>query len=96
MKLSYIYILTNISKTVLYIGVTSDLIKRVTDHKNSKGSIFTKKYNLKYLIYFEEFSDVNQAIQREKQLKNWRKEWKWNLVKEINPELKDLYEDLKL
>jgi len=96
MNRSYIYILTNISRTVLYIGVTSDLIGRVTNHKISKGSIFTKRYNLKYLIYFEEFSDVNQAIQREKQLKNWRKEWKWNLISELNPELKDLYEDLKL
>ncbi len=96
MKTSYIYILTNNSRTVLYIGVTSYLITRVTDHKNSKGSIFTKKYNLKYLLYFEEFSDINQAIQREKQLKNWRKEWKWNLINEFNPELKDLYEDLKL
>lgn len=96
MNNSYIYILTNISKTVLYIGVTSNIIKRTIEHKESKGSIFTKKYNLKYLIYFEEFLNVNQAIQREKQLKNWKKEWKWNLIKEVNPELKDLYEDLRL
>ncbi len=95
MKQSYIYILTNISRTVLYIGVTSDLIKRVTDHKNAEGSIFTKKYNLKYLLYFEEFSDINQAIQREKQLKNWRKEWKLNLISVLNPELKDLFDEIK-
>jgi len=96
MRTSYIYILTNISRTVLYIGITSNLIKRITEHKEEKGSIFTKKYHLKYLIYFEEFTDINQAIQREKQLKNWRSEWKWNLVKDSNPELKDLYDDLKL
>ncbi len=85
MKKSYIYILTNVTNSVLYIGVTSDLLKRITEHKNSIGSIFTKKYNLKYLIYFEEFSSIDQAIQREKQLKNWRKEWKWKLIKELNP-----------
>jgi len=55
MKKSYIYILTNVTNSVLYIGVTSDIIKRITEHKNAVGSIFTKKYNLKYLIYFEEF-----------------------------------------
>ncbi len=96
MKKSYIYILTNVTNSVLYIGVTSDLIKRITEHKNAVGSIFTKKYNLKYLIYFEEFSNIDQAIQREKQLKNWRKDWKWNLIKEMNPELNDLYKELKL
>jgi len=96
MEKSYIYILTNISRTVLYIGVTSNLIRRIIAHKEGQGSIFTKKYHLQYLLYFEEFSDINQAIQREKQLKNWRKEWKYNLIKELNPNLKDLYEELKL
>jgi len=79
---------------MLYIGVTSDLKKRITEHTDDLGSSFTRKYNLKFLIYFEEFSDINQAIAREKQLKNWHKDWKWNLVKSLNPELKDLYEDL--
>jgi len=75
---------------MLYIGVTSDLPKRITEHKNGIGSEFTKKYNLKTLIYFEEFTDINQAISREKQLKNWHKDWKWNLIKESNPELTEL------
>lgn len=91
MKNSYIYILSNKNRTVLYIGVTGDLIKRIRAHKSGTGSEFTKKYNLKDLLYFEEFMDINQAISREKQLKNWSKEWKWNLVKELNPELKDLF-----
>ncbi len=79
---------------MLYIGVTSDLKKRISDHKNEIGSSFTQKYHLKYLIYFEEFTAIEQAIAREKQLKNWHKDWKWNLIKSINPELKDLYDEL--
>jgi putative endonuclease len=90
MKLSYIYILTNTYRTTFYIGVTSNLSKRIIEHQNGIGSIFTKKYNLKDLIYFEEFSNINQAIAREKQLKNWKKEWKMNLIKEINPKLQTL------
>jgi len=79
---------------MIYIGLTADLKKRIIDHKTEIGSSFTKKYHLKFLIYFEEFSEIHQAIAREKQLKNWHKEWKWNLVKTMNPDLKDLYEDL--
>ena len=62
--------LSNTSRTMLYIGVTTDLTKRIVEHKNGVGSQYTHKYNLKTLIYFEEFTDVNQAIAREKQLKN--------------------------
>ncbi|MEM5565525.1 GIY-YIG nuclease family protein [Psychroserpens sp. AS72] len=90
MKSSYIYIMTNKYRTTLYVGVTSDLNKRVVEHQNEIGSEFTKKYNLKDLIYYEEFSDINQAIAREKQIKNWKKEWKLNLIKEMNPNLKIL------
>ena len=91
MKKSYTYIPSNKNRTVLYIGVTGDLNKRITEHKNGIGSDFTKKYNLIDLLYFEEYTDINQAISREKQLKNWRKEWKWDLIKDFNPELKDLF-----
>ena len=94
MQKSYIYILSNSTRTMTYIGVTSDLKKRITEHKSDMGSLFARKYHLKFLIYFEEFSEIHQAIAREKQLKNWHKEWKWNLVKSMNPDLKDLYEDL--
>ncbi|MCK8480179.1 GIY-YIG nuclease family protein [Psychroserpens algicola] len=90
MKSSYIYIMTNTYRTTFYVGVTSDLTKRVTEHQNGIGSEFTKKYNLKDVIYFEEFSAIDQAIAREKQIKNWKKEWKLNLIKEKNPGLKTL------
>ena len=96
MKESYTYILSNKNKTVLYVGVTSNLIQRIEEHKNGMGSDFTKKYNLNELLWFETFSDINQAIKREKQLKNWKKDWKWELIKEHNSELTDLYEGLRL
>ena len=90
MKHSYTYILTNKYRTTFYIGVTANLSKRLIEHKKSKASKFTKKYNVIDLIYFEEFTDINQAISREKQLKNWHKEWKINLIKKLNPTLKTL------
>jgi putative endonuclease len=82
--------MTNKYRTTFYIGVTNDLNKRIFEHQNRIGSTFTKKYNLKDLIYFEEFSDINQAIAREKQIKNWHKDWKLNLIKEKNPKLETL------
>ena len=85
MKTSFIYILTNEYRTTFYIGVTSDVIKRITEHQNEVGSSFTTKNILKHLGYFEEFPNIPQAIQREKQLKNWKKEWKLNLIKTKNP-----------
>ncbi|MGA8854891.1 MAG: GIY-YIG nuclease family protein [Christiangramia sp.] len=94
MKNSYIYILANKNRTVLYIGVASELKTRLIQHKNGKGSGFTKKYNINDLLYFEEFTDISQAISREKQLKNWHKDWKLNLIKTGNPEMKDLFPEL--
>ena len=96
MKNSYIYILSNYNRTLLYIGVTSNLCKRIVEHKNGKGSIFTKKYKLHFLMYFEEFSSIDQSIAREKQLKNWHKEWKWNLIKSKNSDLRDLFPDIDI
>ena len=90
MKTSYTYIITNKYRTTFYVGITTDLNKRITEHQNGIGSVFTKKYNLKDLIYYEIFTDINQAILREKQIKNWKKEWKLNLIKEQNPTLKTL------
>lgn len=90
----YTYILTNKNFSVLYVGATKDLKTRITKHRMGKGAIFTKKYNATILIYFEEFDDFSDAFAREKQLKNWHKDWKWNLAKVSNPELKDLYLDL--
>ena len=86
----YVYILTNFTNSVLYIGVTGDLKKRVYEHKNKDFDGFAKKYNVNKLIYFEECSDVLSAIQREKNLKKWKRTWKWELVKKENPYLKEL------
>ncbi|MBC7523520.1 MAG: GIY-YIG nuclease family protein [Flavobacterium sp.] len=90
----YTYIMTNKNFSVLYIGATKDLKYRIESHKDGTGSVFTKKYNASILIYFEEFDDYRDAFAREKQLKNWHKDWKWNLAKLSNPELKDLYLEL--
>ena len=88
MKTYYVYILTNKNKTVLYIGVTNNLQRRLTEHINHVDYInaFTKRYNCEHLIYFEEHDDVNLAIEREKKLKGWRREKKNNLISEFNPE----------
>ncbi len=94
MKSYYVYILASKRNGTLYIGVTGDLIKRVYEHKQGLVEGFTKKYDVKILIYFEETNDVNTAIQREKQLKKWNRSWKIRLIEESNPEWKDLYYDL--
>jgi putative endonuclease len=89
----YVYILTNKRNTVFYIGVTDDLKRRLYEHKNELIEGFTKKYQLKKLVYFEEYQNINEAIKREKQLKNWHRDWKINLIKNKNPTFKDLSED---
>jgi len=92
----YVYILTNKNNKVLYIGVTNDLERRIFEHKNKLVEGFTKKYNLNKLIYYEMTEDINSAIEREKQLKNWHRDWKINLIKSFNPMWKDLCIDLGL
>ncbi len=89
-----VYIISNPNRTVLYIGVTSDLISRIIQHKTGEFEGFSKKYQCRDLLYQEEFSSIEEAIAREKQLKNWHKEWKWNLIKESNPDLTDLSESI--
>ncbi|MEY8847486.1 GIY-YIG nuclease family protein [Psychroserpens sp. XS_ASV72] len=84
MKKSYIYIITNTYRTTFYVGITANLSQRIIEHQKGIGSKFTSKYNLKDLIYFEEFTDINQALAREKQIKNWKKEWKLNLIRKLN------------
>ena len=90
----YIYILGNYERTVLYIGVSNNIIRRIIEHKNNFGSTFTKKYHLKYLLYFEQYQYVRDAIYREKEIKKWRREKKINLIKSTNPKLKDLSNEL--
>lgn len=89
---SYVYIMSNSRLTTLYIGVTNNLERRVLEHKIGIGSDFTTKYKLSRLVYFEEGELIGEAIAREKQLKRWHSEWKWNLIKTINPDLEDLSE----
>ena len=88
----HVYIMSNPRRTTLYIGVSGDLFKRVYQHKHGLTEGFTKKYLLRDLVYFEETSDVNVAITREKQLKGWRRDRKAALVEAMNPEWKDLSE----
>lgn len=94
-KYGYIYIMTNNNLT-LYIGVTSNLIKRVFDHKQGIVAKFPSKYKLHKLVYYEKLDSMEQAISREKQLKNWHRQWKLNLVRDFNPEFKDLYLNLRM
>jgi len=89
-KTYYVYILGN-SRPTLYIGVTNNLVRRVWEHKKGLVDGFTKKYGLKKLLYFEQFSYVEDAIRREKQLKHWNRKWKLDLIKKTNPEFRDLY-----
>ena len=86
----YVYIISNNGRTVFYTGITNNLIRRTYEHKNGVIEGFSKKYKLKYLLYFEQTDDVSSAISREKQLKNWHRQWKINLIKQTNPDMKDL------
>jgi len=94
-KGGYIYIVSNKSRTVLYTGVTSDLANRIFEHKEGKGSQFTSKYKCVDLLYYEFYSTINEAIQREKQLKKWKREWKDQLIAKFNPTLKDLFKEVQ-
>ncbi len=91
---AYIYIMTNKTNSTLYIGVTSGLIKRVYEHKNALVDGFTKRYNLKKLVFYEIYDDINSAITREKQLKAWKREWKVELIESQNRDWNDLYDGL--
>ena len=94
MKRPCLYILTNDNNSTLYIGVTSNLVQRIYQHKNKQMKGFSFKYNLNKLVYFEQFEDMDSAILREKMLKKWNREWKNRLINELNPSWKDLYFDL--
>ena len=90
----YVYILASKKNGTLYIGVTSDLIKRVYEHKNELVESFTQKYAIHNLVYFEITESIESAIMREKQLKKWNRAWKINLIEKSNPGWNDLYLDL--
>ena len=94
MDSSYVYILASQCRGTLYIGSTTDLIKRIFEHKNKFVPGFTEKYNVTNLVYFEEHSTIMEAGQREKQLKKWARQWKLDLIETNNPHWKDLYDAL--
>ncbi|MCB9991398.1 MAG: GIY-YIG nuclease family protein [Rhodospirillales bacterium] len=89
----YVYILTTRKNTALYIGVTSNLERRVWEHKQGLVEGFTKKYNINKLVHVEEYSDINEAIHREKCMKEWKRNWKIELIEKSNPEWNDLMDD---
>lgn len=94
MKIGYVYILTNKRNGTLYTGITSNLTQRVWQHKQHLVQGFTKKYDTTMLVYFEQHSEIKEAILREKQIKTWQRQWKINLIEKDNPEWVDLYNSI--
>jgi putative endonuclease len=96
MKPGFIYIITNINQTVVYIGVTSNLLQRIIDHKNKRDpKSFSARYNLNILVYYEQFQWIGDAIAREKQIKAGSRKSKNNLIRSTNPTWNDLFEEIK-
>ena len=93
-KLPCVYVLASKRNGTLYVGVTTDLVKRVYEHKNDLADGFTKKYQVHMLVYFEMHSDIRAAITREKQLKKWNRSWKIELIEKANPQWRDLYDGI--
>jgi len=94
MKQYYVYILASQKNGTLYVGVTSNLTKRVYEHKHNFIDGFTKKYNVHDLVYYEHYCGVEEAILREKQIKKWNRKWKLRLIEEKNPAWSDLYNEI--
>ncbi len=90
-KTYFVYILTNRKCGVLYIGITNDLYRRIIEHKDKINKGFTSKYNIDKLVYYEGFNNPRNAIEREKQLKNWHRDWKINVIEKNNPNWIDLF-----
>ena len=88
----YVYILSNKTNSTIYVGVTNDLIRRLDEHKNNVADGFTKRYSVHKLVYYETTTDINSAIEREKQIKSWNRKRKENLINSINPNWDDLSE----
>ena len=94
LRIYFVYILASKRNGTLYIGVTNDLIRRVLQHKQGLIEGFTKRYKVVRLVFYESTENIESAIIREKQLKNWHRQWKINLIQSINPEWRDLYGDI--
>lgn len=93
-KRGYVYLLASQRNGTLYVGVTSDLIKRVWEHKNDVRDGFTKRYGVHRLVYYEVHEDIREAIRREKRVKKWKRAWKIQLIEQMNPIWRDLYDEL--
>ncbi len=94
MKNYYVYMLSSKRNGALYIGVTSDIVKRVYEHKHRMVEGFTKKYSIHKLVWYEIHASIESAINREKQIKKWKREWKLKLIEKENPNWIDLYENI--
>ncbi len=90
----YIYMVTNKHKNVVYTGITNDLLRRVYEHKTKIQKGFTEKYNVEFLVYYEVYAEVDDAITREKQIKGWSRKKKDRLIGDFNPEWRDLYDEI--
>jgi putative endonuclease len=94
MKVFWVYILASRPRGTLYVGVTNDLIKRVFQHREGLADGFTRRYGVKMLVYYEQHATAYAAIQREKNIKHWPRAWKINLIVGMNPDWRDLYDDI--
>lgn len=94
MKAPVVYILASKKNGTLYTGVTSDLVKRIWEHKSNLVAGFTQKYSVHHLVYFEQHAEMSEAILREKQIKKWKRTWKISLIEKLNPKWDDLYQSL--
>jgi len=90
----FVYLMASQKNGTLYVGVTNDLVRRVFEHKNDLVEGFTRRYGVHTLVWFESTSSIEAAIQREKQLKNWKREWKVGLIEQLNPDWNELYDGL--
>ena len=94
MREYFVYIVTNVPRGTLYVGVTNDLVRRTYEHREGIVSGFTSRYKLKMLVHFEQYGDPTTAIQREKNIKHWSRAWKRQLGESGNPQWRDLYNDI--
>ena len=94
MRQGYVYIMASKRNGTLYLGVTGNLLDRVTQHKEGRGSDFVKRYKITMLVWYEEWALITDAIQRETSLKRWPRKWKLELIEKMNPDWRDLYGDL--
>ncbi len=90
----YVYMLASTRRGTLYVGVTNDIARRIYEHKTESLDGFTKRYGVKHLVWYEATPDIEAAIDHEKRIKRWRREWKFDLVEKDNPEWRDLYDDI--